>query len=231
MSEPPTQDEFNNKWLSPIELISLLTGPMTSYAAQRYAIRRLKAGTYIARARAGPDRNGAMRSFIVIDPRFWDRLYDPPEEFWEVGDATFRVGGITGYGDYTEIEFLDVRFDPNCLSSDLAISNTGLEFIDYNPPSFDSPEPRTAELTQSPPLAEDTPTDEPEKTKEKIRNQDLKRVARLVAEIWGTEITGREALAIARGCFPEHHIGEKRFLPEYRFFRDPKNPGPKPKIG
>jgi hypothetical protein len=40
----------------------------------------------------------------------WQGEHD--DIFWEHGDATFRLGGTTGYGDWTEHRCFDIRFDP-----------------------------------------------------------------------------------------------------------------------
>lgn len=210
---------FNNEWITPRELVRDLE---TDYDFPReFVMKRLQLGIIKAVARAGPNPDHGVSPFVPVPAQLWPKLLEH-EEFWDSGDATFSVGAVTGYGDWVHLIFIGIRFDPKSITSNAPTD------VDYSD-DMTVPENPTPAITIK--SKEAHPNNIEAKQKDRIGNQDLKKVSKLIAELWGEEITDLEALARARRLIDDKHIAEKRFLEEYRLIRPTKKPGPKPASG
>jgi hypothetical protein len=117
----PTEDDFNNKWLTPQDLlIDLETTYDEEYTRRIWIIDRLKLGHIRAVARSGTSA-GVPRSPCLVEPRFWGWHMEDETHFWETGDAHIQTPSTSGYGDWRVFIFLDVRFDPASLNGKINV--------------------------------------------------------------------------------------------------------------
>ena len=105
------REEFNSNWLTPKVVLTGLPDDWLPTTKKRWLLGRLALGIIPAVARTGPDPDHGIRPFPSVPREYWedDEIVDDCD-FWDTGDITFKVGGVTGYGDWTRIIFLDVRF-------------------------------------------------------------------------------------------------------------------------
>ena len=114
---PPTEQEFNDRWATPEDAEATFGGGsdprLDDYRTRLRVLDRLQAGILIAVARSGSAGSNPPRAMMRIPQRGWNQDYlETNDTFWKHGEVNLRYNGTTGYGDWTEFRFFDVRFDP-----------------------------------------------------------------------------------------------------------------------
>lgn len=107
--EPPNEDDFNKKWLTPQRGRTLIEpvygGPSTT---KRWLMSRLKAGLIQAVARTA-EFEGKKAPFIAVPRQFWQQCTDWGEDhFWMTGDDEF-------FDRESRCRMFDIRFDPETI--------------------------------------------------------------------------------------------------------------------
>jgi len=121
--EPPSEEEFNNDWMTVREARKFAQQVARPYA-ERWLLDQLKEGLIAAVARSGPlEANGPMKPMVPVMPGQWSRWDDEgPEYFWTSGVAVFEKSDSTGYGSVITDRFFDVRFNPRTFNGKINVA-------------------------------------------------------------------------------------------------------------
>lgn len=207
--QPPTEDEFNSDWISPLEALDVSDIRMAEDHEIWAITERLRAGQIIAVARTGSMRAdlAGVVPFVKIWPGAWRRMTPTDEHyFWRTGDLSVEAAPadyLKGLGHRDR--YFNIRFDPASFSA--------------NPP------PPLA-LNGPDPTAQEAVDQFPEMDLPQLSKSDAERFCRAILAGWpeaGQDFAHAKAILF----FPDRRIPRDWFRRILRSIRGPTKPGKK----
>lgn len=208
---PPSEDEFNNAWLTPMAVIAFCSTVADVRKVRQWVMERLKGMVIDAVCRQAqilPDVP-PQNQLTFVPARMWSLWIgtDGDDQFWATGDATFsqtRALDSSGYGTVNDkFRYFNVRFDP-----------AGL--------------PWTRSLAAASNPIEERPALATVKLKKDLPRPEAERFSRAILSEW-PNTTERDAHQKAKLFFPDNNVPKHWFLEIFGSIRGPKIRGQQPK--
>lgn len=207
--QPPTEDEFNDHWITPLEALDVSDDRMAEDHEKWALLEQLRAGQILAVARTAQVNPtvGAVQPFVRISAGAWRRAGQSEQfNFWKTGHLV--VPGVEKTDDYGGVltgekeRYFNVRFDPAS--------------FDGRPPP---PEPDDGAEAAAPAAVE--------RGKE-ISTEEAKRFSVAILAGW-PDATESFAHAKALAFYSQNKVPREWFLGIFRSIRGPKSRGKQPK--
>jgi hypothetical protein len=119
---PPTEQEFNDNWLSRLEIFDEVDWRFVDDAEKWAVVEKLKAGQVIAVARTAQTdpRVSKLHPFARVPHTAWLRMDSfAQNRFWQTGHLVVPVDPNSAWSNMPkegDQRFFDIRFDPDSLS-------------------------------------------------------------------------------------------------------------------
>jgi len=205
--QPPTEDEFNDDWITPLDALDVSDVRMADHHDQWAILEQLRAGQIIAVARTAQtsQADGLVRPLMRVPAAAWSRMRQfEDDRFWATGHLVVTAGATDNYGGAINAKdrFFNIRFDPGSFSG--------------------RPPPALPHDDEGKPASPTTDRDK------EISTDEATCFSRAVLAGW-PDATEAFAHAKALAFFPENKVPREWFLSIFRSIRGPKNRGKSPK--